>query len=44
VAWLMWGAVHLALLTGAESRASAMVDWTWSLFTHDRGKRIDIED
>jgi NADH:quinone reductase (non-electrogenic) len=43
VAWLMWGAVHLALLTGAESRASVMVDWTWSLFTHDRGKRIDID-
>jgi NADH dehydrogenase len=43
VAWLAWGAVHLALLTGAESRASALVDWGWSLFTHERGKRIDVE-
>jgi NADH:quinone reductase (non-electrogenic) len=43
VAWLTWGAVHLALLTGAESRASALVDWTWGLFTHDRGKRIDVD-
>lgn len=43
VAWLTWGAVHLALLTGAESRASAVVDWTWGLFTRDRGKRIDVD-
>lgn len=43
LAWLAWGAVHLALLTGAESRASALVDWSWELFTHQRSKRIDIE-
>jgi len=43
VAWLAWGAVHLALLTGVESRASALVDWSWALFTHHRSKRIHVD-
>lgn len=43
LAWLAWGAVHLALLTGTESRASALVDWSWELFTHQRSKRIAID-
>jgi len=44
LAWLAWGVVHLALLTGVESRASALVDWSWSLFTHEHGKRIMLDD
>lgn len=43
LAWLAWGAVHLALLTGLESRASALVDWSWALFTHQRSKRIEVD-
>lgn len=43
LAWLAWGAVHLALLTGTESRASALVDWSWELFTHQRSKRINVD-
>ncbi|NJN54033.1 MAG: NAD(P)/FAD-dependent oxidoreductase, partial [Anaerolineae bacterium] len=41
---LAWSGVHLALLTGMDSRSSAMVDWSWELFTHKRGKRAVIDD
>ena len=44
VAWLAWGAVHLALLSTGEDRAKAIVDWTWSGFTHERAARISVED
>jgi NADH:ubiquinone reductase (H+-translocating) len=40
---LAWGAVHLALLSTGEDRAKAVVDWTWSGFTHDRPGRITVE-
>ena len=43
VAWLAWGAVHLALLSTGEDRAKAIVDWTWAGFTHERGARISVE-
>jgi len=43
VAWLAWGAVHLALLSTGEDRAKAIVDWTWAGFTHERGARIAVE-
>jgi NADH dehydrogenase len=43
VAWLAWGAVHLALLSTGEDRAKAIVDWTWAGFTHERGARITVE-
>ena len=42
-AWLAWGAVHLALLSNGEDRAKALVDWTWSGFTHERAARITVE-
>jgi NADH:quinone reductase (non-electrogenic) len=42
-AWLAWGAVHLALLSNGEDRAKALVDWTWSAFTHERAARITVE-
>ena len=42
-AWLAWGAVHLALLSTGEDRAKALVNWTWSGFTHERAARISVE-
>ena len=42
-AWLAWGAVHLALLSTGEDRTKALVDWTWSGFTHERAARISVE-
>jgi NADH dehydrogenase FAD-containing subunit len=39
-AWAMWGAVHLALLTGGDSRMAAMSNWFWSFTTHDRPSRV----
>jgi NADH dehydrogenase len=41
-AFLAWGAVHLALLSTGEDRAKAVVDWTWSGFTHERSGRISV--
>jgi NADH dehydrogenase len=41
-AWAMWGAVHLALLTGGDSRMAAMTNWFWSFTTHDRPARVLI--
>ena len=43
VAFLAWGAVHLALLSTGEDRAKAIVDWTWAGFTHERAARISVE-
>ena len=40
---LAWGAVHLALLSTGEDRAKAVVNWTWSGFTHERPNRITVE-
>jgi NADH dehydrogenase len=39
---LAWGTVHLALLSTGEDRAKAVVDWTWSMFTHERPGRISV--
>jgi NADH:ubiquinone reductase (H+-translocating) len=44
VAWLTWLGVHLALLNGAEERASTFVDWGWNLLTGSRDKRIMLSD
>ena len=41
-AWLAWGAVHLALLSTGEDRAKAIVDWTWTVSTHERAGRITV--
>ena len=43
VAFLAWGAVHLALLSTGEDRAKSIVDWTWAGFTHERAARISVE-
>ncbi len=39
-AWAAWAGVHLALLSGAESRVTAMLDWSWSIFTDQHRSRI----
>jgi NADH dehydrogenase len=43
-AWLAWGAVHLALLTGWENRIAATVDWFWTVFQREHGNRIHIDE
>jgi NADH dehydrogenase len=43
-AWLAWGAVHLALLSGGGgSRAKTLVDWGWSGATGKRAYRISVD-
>jgi NADH dehydrogenase len=42
-AFLAWGAVHLALLSTGEDRAKALIDWTWSGFSHERSARITVQ-
>lgn len=42
-AFALWGAVHLALLTGGDSRMAAMVNWSWSFMSHDRPSRMIID-
>jgi hypothetical protein len=41
--WMAWGAVHLTLLSTGEDRAKALVDWTWTTFSHERPTRISID-
>jgi NADH dehydrogenase len=43
IASLAWGAVHLALLTGGDSRAKTMVDWGWAAITRKRTDRISVD-
>ena len=42
MAFLAWGAVHLALLSTGEDRAKAVVDWTWAGMQHGRPTRISV--
>lgn len=41
-AFLLWGAVHLALLSGADSKSSALTNWFWTWLRHDRPSRVLI--
>ncbi len=41
-AFLAWGAVHLALLNGADSKSSALTNWFWTWMRHDRPSRVLI--
>jgi NADH dehydrogenase len=43
LAFMAWGAVHLALLSTGEDRAKAVVDWTWAGFGHKRPTRITVD-
>jgi NADH:ubiquinone reductase (H+-translocating) len=40
---LAWGAVHLALLTGADDRTKTMIDWGWAGATRKRTERINVD-
>ncbi len=42
IAFLAWGAVHLALLSTGEDRSKAVVDWAWASM-HKRPTRINID-
>jgi len=42
-AFFAWGAVHLALLSGGDSRAAALTNWFWSYLAHDRPSRVIID-
>lgn len=41
-AFLTWGAVHLALLNGADSKTAALTNWFWTWMRHDRPSRVLI--
>lgn len=41
-AFLLWGTVHLALLSGADSKAAALTNWFWTWVRHDRPSRVLI--
>ena len=43
IAFLAWGAVHLALLSTGEDRSKAVIEWTWAGFTHERATRITVK-
>ncbi len=43
MAALAWGTVHLALLTGGDSRAKTLLDWGWATTTHKRTDRITVD-
>jgi len=43
MAALAWGTVHLALLTGGDSRTKTMIDWGWAGFTRKRTERISVD-
>ena len=43
MAALAWGSVHLALLTGGDSRTKTMIDWGWAGFTRKRTERISVD-
>lgn len=40
VAWLFWGAVHIAYLVGFRNRISVLVNWLWAWMTYAKGARL----
>lgn len=42
-AFAAWGAVHLALLSGGDSRTAALMNWFWTFMTRDRPSRVLID-
>jgi NADH dehydrogenase FAD-containing subunit len=40
LAWLLWGAVHIAFLIGFRNRAAVLLDWIWSYLSFRRGARL----
>ena len=43
-AWLAWLGVHLSLLSGVEEKSRVFLDWGWNILTHNRGKRMLLDD
>ncbi len=43
MAFLSWGAVHLALLSSGEDRSKAVTDWAWAALDHKRPTRISVD-
>ena len=39
-AWWLWGAVHIAFLSGVRSRLSVAMSWTWAYVTFRSGIRL----
>jgi NADH:quinone reductase (non-electrogenic) len=42
-AWLMWGLLHLQMLSDGHSKRTIMADWLRLLMTYRRGSRLIIE-
>ena len=42
LAWLMWMFVHLMSLISFRNRLLVLLNWTWSYFTFDKGRRYII--
>jgi NADH dehydrogenase len=43
MAALAWGTVHLALLSGNDSRVKAMLNWGWAAVSRQRTERISVD-
>src|SRR5262249_5954646 len=41
-AWLAWMFVHVAFLAQPGLRISVMLQWAWTLLTHQRGDRLIV--
>ena len=44
LAWLLWGAVHIAFLIGFRNRIAVLLDWLWAYATFGRGARLITGD
>ncbi len=40
IAWVLWWAVHIALLVGFPNRVAVMASWGWNWLTYKRGARL----
>jgi NADH dehydrogenase len=40
LAWLAWLFIHIYFLIGFGSRLRVLLQWSWWLFTHERGARL----
>jgi NADH dehydrogenase len=38
--WLLWGIVHVYLLTGFDKRLLVTTQWLWRYFTYETGARL----
>ncbi|HEX2116318.1 MAG TPA: FAD-dependent oxidoreductase [Alphaproteobacteria bacterium] len=44
LAWLLWGAVHIAFLIGFRNRIAVLLEWIWAYVTFQRGARLITGD